>query len=163
MTRTRDLAPASQPAPRRRWSLVGVGLLLAAVTGVTGCGQQTPDSATAGTSVAGAADAAEGVGGAGDAPEAPRVARLTTGEAGPELTCATDERAGMIADFAPNAKGADTPEKALAREDLEDGESLLLNARGSKAWILRGDGTARAEIGLREVRGWVVSDRMSCA
>lgn len=156
MNPTCDLSPASRPERRRdpRRSLVGTGLVLAAVLAVTGCGQQAPQAASTGTS---AADSGPG------AAEQPRFSRLASGEPGPGLTCPTDERVGMVADFVEGSRGASTPEKALAGQDLADGERVLLNARGSKAWVLRADGTARAVISLADVDGWVVDGRTACA
>ena len=154
MSPTRDLAlsPAGPGGPTRRRWLVVPGSVLVAVTVLTGCGQQSSASSAAGQGGAGTSETAE----------APQVARLAKGEARPELSCPTDERSGMSADVAEDATAAATPEEALTGEDLEDGETLLLDARGSTAWVLRADGTARAQLGLRELGGWVVSDRMAC-
>ena len=151
MSPTRDLgpSPAGPGGPTRRRSLAVPGLVLVAVTVLAGCGEQPSASGRGAEDTSGTA-------------EASLVARLTKGEARPELSCPTDERSGLSADFARDAKGAATPEEALTGEDLEDGETLLLDARGSTAWVLRADGTARAQLGLRELGGWVVSDRIAC-
>ena len=154
MSATCDASTAlARPAHRRR-SLAGLALVLSAVTGLTACGEQSSDSAPAATA-AGAAQEAE------DA-TTPGFSRLAAGADKPELTCESDERAGMIADHAQDAKGATTPEKALAEEELEEDEAVVVSASGRQAWVLRADGTARAEIRLREAGGWVVEQRTAC-
>ena len=120
---------------------------------VTGCGQQAPLATSAGTS---AGDAGAG------AAEEPRFARLAGGEPGPELTCPTDERVGMVADFIQGSKGAATPEKAVGLSSLKEGEHMVVGARGGTVWIVRADGTAREEIDLIRSKGWLLHMRESC-
>ena len=156
MTRSRRPPPARRSTwrlPARVGAAVGSALVLGGL--LAGCGQQTTDSSaaeglTAGSMEAGAAAADE------------QVARLAKGEPRPELTCPTGERKSMIADLAPGARGAPTPEEALDDQRLRDGERVLVTANGSTAWVLRPDGTASEVIGLTEADGWFVTQRTSC-
>ena len=137
----------------------GLGLLVAAALSLAACGQQAPDPAAAGTS----AGAEASGGGAGDSAQASRVVRLTGAAERPRMVCPSGERAMMIADFVAGAKGDPTPEEAIGLSVLEEGEQLVISGSGAQAWIVRADGTARERIGLLRQRGWLVSERESCA
>ena len=139
-------------------------LAVVAALGTAGCGDQQ-----AGSAVAGADAAAAGQHGGPDEKatsgsrddEAP-VVRLARGDDKPELVCPTDERSTMIADFAHGAAGAATPEEAVGPDLARGGEQLAISARGTTAWVLRPDGTARMEIGLLQQDGWLLHQRTSC-
>ena len=152
---------------RPRRGRAGVTLALVAVLSLTSCGQQTPRSTGGGNEGqpstgrdAGTADQPVD-GGVDDA--ASRVVRLAAGSAAPRLVCPTGERSLMVADIVAGAKGAPTPEKAVGLAGLKEGEQLVVSARGAEAWVVRADGTARERIGLLDQRGWLVSERESCA
>jgi hypothetical protein len=151
------VTPDPVTAPGARWRLAGVGVFLAAVLGLTACGQQTPSSVAA--HVAGGGTTKTG----GDMTKSDLVVRLAVGEDKPRLRCPTDARSLMIADFAMGAKGAASPEEAVGLWSLEHGEHMVVSPPGTRAWIVRGDGTAREEIHLLRMRGWVLHMRKSCA
>ena len=155
---TRPPAPVTGTPARLRPS-AGLGLLLAAAFSVAACGQQTPDSVAAGTS---AETGASGEG-ANDSAQASRVVRLTGAAERPRMVCPSGERAMMIADFVAGAKGDPTPEEAIGLSVLKEGEQLVISGSGAQAWVVRADGTARERIGLLRQRGWLVSERESCA
>ena len=155
MTRPRD--PALGTAARWRPGVLP-GLLLA-VLSVAACGQQTPEPTAAGTS----GDTEASGEAANDSGTAARVVRLSDGAERPRMVCPSGERAMMIADFVPGAKGAPTPEEAVGLSELDKGEQLVISASGARAWVLRADGTARERLGLLEQRGWLLSERESCA
>jgi hypothetical protein len=131
-----------------------VGVVLAAVLGLTACGQQAPTSVAA--DIGGSRPRETGAGEA-------QVVRLAPGDDTPRLTCPTGERSLMIADFAFGARGAPTPEDAVGPTSLGAGEQLVVSSSGSRVWILRPDGTAREAIHLTHRRGWILHMRESCA
>ena len=89
--------------------------------------------------------------------------RLAAGAEKPRLTCPTAERSLMIADYAVGARGAATPEDAVGMASLEEGEHMAVSASGRRVWLVRADGTARQEIHLTHLRGWILHMRESCA
>ena len=123
-----------------------------------------PQDGPAARTAAGTSAGAEASGGgAGDSAQASRVVRLTGAAERPRMVCPSGERAMMIADFVAGAKGDPTPEEAIGLSVLEEGEQLVISGSGAQAWIVRADGTARERIGLLRQRGWLVSERESCA
>ena len=149
--------------------LLASTLAVLAVLGMAGCGQQRAGSVADASADVAAAGPREGDGdgpegtptsGSGD-DEAP-VVRLGRGGERPELVCPTDERSVMIADFAHGAEGVATPQEAVGPGLARAGEQLVISARGTTAWVLRPDGTARMEIGLLHHDGWLLHQRTSC-
>ena len=137
----------------RRRAASCAGVLLAAVLGLTACGQQPPRTAAADVGNP-AADEAQ----ADDRGDV----RLGVGEAKPRLWCPRDERSLMIADFAVGARGAPTPQAAVGRSSLEAGEHMVVSSSGVRVWLVRADGTAREEVHLTHLRGWFLHMRTSC-
>jgi len=129
-------------------------VLLAVVLGLTSCGQQTSRSVAGDVSGSVRGDTAT---------QDPQVVRLAQRDERPRLTCTTDERSLMIADFAVGARGAATPEEAVGLTSLKPGERMVVSPTGSRVWILRADGTAREAIHLTRLRGWLLHMRESCA
>ena len=155
---TRRPTPASALARALARALAGA-LAGAAVLAVAACGQQGAGAVTGG---------AGGGAGRGAAPTSTdaderAVVRLAARQAEPRLVCPGDDRSTMIADFAHGAEGAATPEEAVGLPGLvRSGEQLVIDARGTTAWVLRPDGTARMEIGLLHDDGWLLHQRTSC-
>ncbi len=138
--------------------LLACALTVVALLGAAGCGEQEAASeAATRTAEVGAAGAEADTAG-DDAP----VVRLGRGEDHPRVVCPTDERSTMIADFAHAAEGAATPEEAVGPGLARTREQLAISARGTTAWVLRPDGTARMEIGLLHENGWLLHTRTSC-
>ena len=133
-------------------------LAVVTVLGAAGCGEQRTGSTAAGSADVAAADQRATPDADAEAP----VVRLARGDDLPELVCPTDERSVMIADFAHGAAGAATPEEAVGPGLARTGERLAISARGTKAWVLRSDGTARMEINLLHDAGWLLHQRTSC-
>jgi hypothetical protein len=92
-----------------------------------------------------------------------RVVRLDPEAEKPRLRCPTAERSLMIADFAVASRGAASPHQAVGLSSLKVGERMVVSATGSRVWILRADGTAREQIHLTHLRGWLLHMRESCA
>ena len=150
--------PATPPrSARRRHALASVGVALAAVLGVTGCGQQAPATSV----VASTGGTTTGDDEVVPDPQ-PRVVRLAAGDERPRLSCPTEERSLMIADFAVGARGAATPQEAVGLSSLEAGERMVVSASGTRVWILRADGTAREDVHLTHLRGWLLHMREAC-
>jgi hypothetical protein len=156
----RDPQTALGVPTRRHRSRAGVAAVLAAVLGLAACGQQASTSVAADVAGGGTTDSSK----AAPAPDTtdPRVVRLDPGAGKPRLRCPTDERSLMIADFAVGSRGAATPQRAVGLSRLEDGERMVVSPTGSRVWILRADGTAREEIHLMRMRGWLLHMRESC-
>ncbi len=149
--------PATPGPARRRHALAASGVALAAVLGVTGCGQQAPATsvvASTGGSTTGDDEVVR---------DPPRVVRLGAGDERPRLSCPTDERSLIVADFAVGARGAATPQEAVGLSSLESGERMVVSASGTRVWILRADGTAREDVHLMHLRGWLLHLREACA
>ena len=151
--------------------LLVCALTVVTVLGAAGCGElEAGSEAARSAEVAGAGRPEADTGSDGDGGTAPSsapggeapVVRLARGEDQPELVCPTEERSTMIADFAHGAEGAATPEEAVGPGLARVGEQLAISARGTTAWVLRPDGTARMEIALLREAGWLLHQRTSC-
>src|SRR5215218_6235852 len=129
--------PATAPGARRHSAVAGASIALAGVLALTACGQQTPSLVAAHPASSGTTKAG------GDAPKSPRVVWLAAGEDKPRLRCPTGARSLMIADIVLGAEGAASPEEAVGLTSLEHGEHLVVSPQGTRAWIVRADGTAR--------------------
>lgn len=76
------------------------------------------------------------------------------------LTCSDDERASGFITLAEDARGARTARGAV--DEFASGQSAVVSAGGSRAWVLREDGTAETKLGLFEGNGWFVTETTGC-
>lgn len=123
---------------RCRWSAAGMVLPIVVALG-TGCGPPRTDVV--------------------DKP-APGTVVLSPGDQEPVLTCTGDERASSFITLAEDARGAPTARGAV--DEFASGQSAVVSASGSRAWILRGDGTAETKLGLFKGNGWFVTGTTGC-